>query len=91
MIINLNYLSDFANSDFINGLANISQFYNIYQSTKAANYAEMVSELQKQNRHIDNMFDEQTHKILNEVIDQTDIIIKQNKEIISLLKGSDNL
>lgn len=98
MIINLDSLSSMANSDLISGLANISQFYNIYQSTKAANYAEMVSELQKQNYHIDSMFDMQTQEILNKVIEQTHeiieqnkLIIKQNEEIISILKGRDNL
>lgn len=42
MIINkgLNIL-DIANSDLINGLSNIAQFYNIYQSTKAGTYAKL--------------------------------------------------
>lgn len=42
MVINrgLNIL-DIANSDLINGLSNIAQFYNIYQSTKAGTYTKL--------------------------------------------------
>ena len=42
MVINrgLNIL-DIANSDLINGLSNIAQFYNIYQNTKAGTYVKL--------------------------------------------------
>lgn len=88
----IKYTSDFLNSDLINALANASQFYNVYQSTKAANYSQMISELQRQNIHIDDSLDLQTHtlikelsKSLNEIIEQNDKIIEQNDNIISML------
>lgn len=91
----IKYTSDFLNSDLINALANVSQFYNVYQSTKAANYSQMISELQRQNIHIDNSLDLQTHtlikelsKSLNEIIEQNDKIIEQNNNIISMLRGN---
>lgn len=91
----IKYTSDFLNSDLINALANVSQFYNVYQSTKAANYSQMISELQRQNIHIDNSLDLQTHtlikelsKSLNEIIEQSDKIIEQNNNIISMLRGN---
>lgn len=93
----INDVAEIANSDLISGLANISQFYNIYQSTKAANYSQMISELQKQNAHIDGMFDKQTQEILNTLIGridksigQNDIIIKQNEEILNILRSGTN-
>ena len=78
----LNNLVGIGNSEIVNSLSNIAQFYNIYQSTKSANYAQMVSELQKQNYYIDSIFDTKTHEILNEVMLQTDKIIEQNQEIL---------
>lgn len=91
----IKYTSDFLNSDLINALANASQFYNVYQSTKAANYSQMISELQRQNIHIDDSLDLQTHtlikelsKSLNEIIEQNDKIIEQNDNIISMLGGN---
>ena len=91
----IKYTSDFLNSDLINALANVSQFYNVYQSTKAANYSQMISELQRQNIHIDDSLDLQTHtlikelsKSLNEIIEQNDKIIEQNNNIISMLRGN---
>lgn len=85
---------EFLNTDFVNALSNLAQFYNIYQSTKSANYSEMVSELQRQNSHIDKVLDLQTHEILNKITEdiknvsrQNEIIINQNKEIIDILKS----
>ena len=80
---------DFLNSDFVSGIANVSQFYNIYQSTKAANYSEMVSELQKQNSHIESIIDNQTHQLLHDITEEIKKLIKQNDEILNLLKSND--
>jgi uncharacterized protein YdcH (DUF465 family) len=97
MIIALDSLAEIANSNLVSGIANISQFYNIYQSTKAANYSQIVSELQNQNAHIDKLFDEQTHTILNELaadiqiaIEQNNKIIQQNEELLKVLRSDDN-
>ena len=98
MIINksINIL-DIANSDFINGLSNIAQFYNIYQSTKAGTYAKLNNDIVSQTATIENDLDIQTQYILSKtlkelekIFNQNEEIILQNKEIISLLKkGSD--
>lgn len=95
MIIQTSNIFGFLNSDIISGLANVSQFYNIYQSTKAGTYAQLNNDLQKQTQEIENKLDTQTNEILNKTvellqtsIEQNKIIIKQNKDIIKLLGGS---
>lgn len=93
MIINsMNGILDFANSDLVAGLANISQFYNIYQSTKAGTYAQLNHDMDKQTDILERDLDKQTQQILEEVVKeirkshiQNDKIIKQNEDIISLL------
>lgn len=84
MIINsINTILDFANSDFVSGLANISQFYNIYQSTKAGTYAQLNHELHLQTSFIENQLDIQTNNILERTIEAINRTEEQNKTIIS--------
>lgn len=94
MVINrgLNIL-DIANSDLINGLSNIAQFYNIYQSTKAGTYAKLNNDIVSQTATIENDLDVQTQYILSKTLEEIEKVLKQNeemilqnKEIISLLK-----
>ena len=93
MIINSIYtILDFANSDFISGLANLSQFYNIYQSTKAGTYAQLNHDVNQQPSIIEQDLEKQTQKILSEtlneiskVYEQNELIISQNKEILDFL------
>jgi hypothetical protein len=93
VINNINDILDFANSNLVSGLANISQFYNVYQSTKAGTYAQLNNDLASQTSEIENALEEQTQFILKQVIDevkgtaeQNKVIIEQNQEIIDLLK-----
>lgn len=94
MIINsVNAILDFANSDFVSGLANLSQFYNIYQSTKAGTYAQLNHDMDAQTFIIEKDLEEQTQKILSETLKeiektytQNEIIISQNEELLVLLK-----
>ena len=88
---NINIL-DIANSDLINALSNIAQFYNIYQSTKAGTYAQLNHDLDLQTSVIESQLDIQTNNILqntfkaiNELKKQNEIIISQNDKIINLL------
>lgn len=93
MIINsINNILDIANSDFINGLSNIAQFYNIYQSTKAGTYAQLNHDLHLQTSAIESQLDIQTNNILERTIEainrteeQNKIIIAQNEKIIDML------
>lgn len=94
MVINrgLNIL-DIVNSDLINGLSNIAQFYNIYQSTKAGTYAKLNNDIVSQTTTIENDLDVQTQYILSKTLEEIEKVLKQNeemilqnKEIISLLK-----
>lgn len=89
-----NNLTAFLNSDLISGLANASQFYNIYQSTKAGTYAQMNNDLHKQTAEIQASLDSQTNQLLDTLIneirinqDKNDIVIKQNEEILMKLDG----
>lgn len=94
MIINtpVDAILDFANSDFVSGLANLSQFYNIYQSTKAGTYAQLNHDIVSQTSKIENDLDRQTNEILEKVLkaieetkEQNVTIIKQNEDMIALL------
>lgn len=89
---NINIL-DIANSDLINALSNIAQFYNIYQSTKAGTYAQLNHDLDLQTSVIESQLDIQTNDILqntlkaiNELKIQNETIISQNDKIINLLR-----
>lgn len=89
---NINIL-DIANSDLINALSNIAQFYNIYQSTKAGTYAQLNHDLDLQTSVIESQLDIQTNNILqntlkaiNELKIQNETIISQNDKIINLLR-----
>ena len=88
---NLNIL-DIANSDLVNALSNIAQFYNIYQSTKAGTYAQLNHDLHLQTSTIENQLDAQTNSILEKTLDaikrteeQNRIIISQNDKILDIL------
>lgn len=94
MIIQNSNLFALLNSDIVNGLANASQFYNIYQSTKAGTYAQLNNELQNQTRELESKLDSQTAEILNKTLEllqtnikQNEFIISQNEEILKLLGG----
>lgn len=87
MIIGNQNLFSFLNGDFVSGLANASQFYNIYQSTKAGTYAQMNNELNKQTDKIEHDLDVQTMNILDATLEHLEKIEKQNEEIIFLLGG----
>lgn len=95
MIINsINNILDFANSNFISGLANISQFYNVYQSTKAGTYSQLNHDMDTQTSVIEQDLEKQTQFILSETLneirktyEQNEIIIKQNEEILKYLKN----
>lgn len=89
---------NFLNSDLVSGLANASQFYNVYQSTRAGNYSEYVADLhettQEQTLNLIEQLHLQTQEILERVLEefkynteQNSIIIAQNEEIIRLLGG----
>lgn len=94
MIINsLDKIISISNSDLVNGLANISQFINIYQSSKSATYSQLATEIINQNNILENSIDDKNNKLLEKLIEEIKItesqnekIIKQNEEIISLLK-----
>ena len=97
MIISPIYtILDFANSDLVTGIANISQFYNIYQSTKAGTYAQLNHDLDGQTSKIEQALQDYTQKILSETLEeikktfaQNETIISQNEKIISLLSRDD--
>lgn len=97
MIISPIYtILDFANSDLVTGIANISQFYNIYQSTKAGTYAQLNHDLDEQTSKIEQTLENNTQKILSETLEeikktfaQNETIISQNEKIISLLSRDD--
>lgn len=88
---NINIL-DIANSDLVNALSNIAQFYNIYQSTKAGTYAQLNHDLHIQTSTIENQLDLQTNNILEKTLEairrteeQNKIIISQNEEILDII------
>ena len=83
----LDDLATIANSDLVSGAANISQFINIYQATKGATSAQLITELIKQSQHIENKLDEQTNMLLEKLLSELKIIEEQNTEIIKLLGG----
>lgn len=92
MVIQNSNLFAFLNSDIVNGLANASQFYNIYQSTKAGTYAQLNNELQNQTKELESKLDSQTSEILNRTlellqknVEQNELIIQQNEQILKLL------
>lgn len=92
MLIQTSNIFNFLNSDIVSGLANASQFYNVYQSTKAGTYAQLNNDLQRQTQEIENKLDTQTNEILNKTIEllqkaieQNEIIISQNENIIKLI------
>lgn len=97
MIISpIHTILDFANSDLVTGIANISQFYNIYQSTKAGTYAQLNHDLDGQTSKIEQALQDYTQKILSETLEeikktfaQNETIISQNEKIISLLSRDD--
>lgn len=82
MVINrgLNIL-DIANSDLINGLSNIAQFYNIYQSTKAGTYAKLNNDIVSQTATIENDLDVQTQYILSKTLEELKDINSKMKEV----------
>ena len=49
-----NIIIDVGNSDLVNSLANISQFINIWQSTKSATYSQLATEIINQNKELEN-------------------------------------
>lgn len=95
MVINdFSSIVEFLNSDLVSGIANASQFYNIYQSTKAGTYAQLNHDLDKQTHEIESKLDQQTIDIVQKLIQeiksnskQNEIIIKQNEDILSLLRS----
>ena len=94
MLIQTSNIFNFLNSDIVSGLANASQFYNVYQSTKAGTYAQLNNDLQRQTQEIENKLDAQTNEILNKTvellqktIEQNELIIRQNENIIKLIGG----
>lgn len=103
MVIISNTLINLGNSDIVNAAANISQFINVWQSTKSATYSQLASEIVSQNQLIENKIDEEHNKLLNiliseikvveeqneEIIKQNEEIIKQNDFMIDLLKSKD--
>ena len=92
---------NFLNSDLVSGVANAAQFYNVYQSTRAGNYAEYTADLHEtthtQTLDLIEQLHLQTQEILEKVLaefkyntEQNSIIIAQNDEIIRLLGGDTN-
>lgn len=78
---------DFLNSDLVNGLSNLSQFYNIYQSTKAGTYAQMNNDLAKQTNEIESKLDEQTSEIVSNIMERVSKIEEQNTKILEMLES----
>lgn len=85
-MLNNKSIIDILNSDLINGISNLSQFYNIYQSTKAGTYAQMNHDLSLQTNEIEKKLDEQTNQIVSQIIEHVKEISLQNKKIIKLLE-----
>lgn len=83
---NINTIVEILNSDLINGAVNLSQFYNIYQSTKAGTYSQMNHDLSLQTNEIEKRLDEQTNQIVSQIVEKVNTIEYQNKIIINLLK-----
>lgn len=97
MVIQTSDLMSFLNSDLVSGLANVSQFYNVYQSTKAGTYAQLNHDIELQTNHIEEQLNKQTNEILNKTlealnisIEQNKTIIQQNENIIRLLGGNND-
>ena len=97
-----NIIIDIGNSDLVNSLANISQFINIWQSTKGATYSQLATEIINQNKELENTIDNKNNKLLdilikeiqttekqnNQIIEQNNQIIEQNNQIINMLKNN---
>ena len=74
-------------------MSNLSQFYNLYQSTKGATYAQLATEIVNQNQELEDVINIKIHDLLDSLINAIKIteeqnvkIIKQNEEIILLIK-----
>ena len=63
------------NTDLINLLANFLQFYNTNLLEEDASNNDLMKELQKQNE-----------QYLSKIIEQNEIIIKQNEELLNAKK-----
>lgn len=90
-----NIVIDVGNSDLVNSLANISQFINVWQSTKSATYSQLATEIINQNKKLEDVIDNKNNKLLDILIKeiqatekQNDIIIEQNNQIINILKNN---
>lgn len=97
-----NIIVDIGNSDLVNSLANISQFINVWQSTKGATYSQLATEIINQNKELENVIDNNNNKLLDilvqeikttekqneEIIEQNNQIIEQNNQIINILKNN---
>lgn len=62
-------------------LANICQLASFDMNVRETKNDELMKELQKQ----DKILDEQTNDYLKKIVEQNELIIKQNKEIIKRL------
>jgi len=63
-------------------IANVLQIANYFMNVEDLKNTDLMKELQKQNI----VLDEQTHIYLEKIVSQNELIIKQNEEIIDLLK-----
>lgn len=83
MIINgLNSILSISNSNLINGLSNISQFINVYQSTKSATYAQLATEIINQNDVLEHTIDKKNNDLLSTLLEEIKVTESQNKKII---------
>lgn len=74
------------NAPVVQGTANALQIFTSFRSNTAASYSQLIYELQKQTKELEDKTDSQTNELLEKLILQIEETKKQNIEIISLLK-----